>query len=432
MSDPYAVWDALLASCACVFTQPSLALFKELASAWVLCPGRRTLTRMIRMMLPRPRRAHDAYHRFLRVGAWSLAPLWRVVAEGLVTCLAGDNSELMLDLDDTLFHKTGRKVLGAGIFRDAVRSSKNSVVYALGLNLVVLTLRLRPPWGGEPLALPINLRLYRKAGPSHLDLAEAMIQEVASWFPERRWTLCTDGAFASLAGRSLPHTHVISRMRRDAALYELPLRPRKRRRGRPRKKGKRLPCPEQMARRYSKGWKRRVIDIRGRAKQRLLYARPVLWYNLCSDRQVLLVIVRDPTHKQPDDFLFTTNLDAGPPDVASHYQGRWSIEDTFRNVKQFLGGEDPQTWKAQGPERAAALALWLYTAVWQWYIVTQGSKRTWPRLPWYLSKATPSFADALASLRRALWRRRIFPRTGPRSLMPKLAETLIEALARAA
>jgi len=61
-------------------------------------------------------------------------------------------------------------------------------VFAHGLNLVVLTLRVPPPWGGEPLGLPINMRLYRKGGPSLLDLGQAMIEEVAGWLPDRRAT----------------------------------------------------------------------------------------------------------------------------------------------------------------------------------------------------------------------------------------------------
>lgn len=42
----------------------------------------------------------------------------------------------------------------------------------------------------------------------------------------------------------------------------------------------------------------------------------------------------------------------------------------------------------------------LRIAVWHWYLTTQGTKVSWPSLPWYQSKKTPSFADALASLRR--------------------------------
>jgi hypothetical protein len=412
-----------------VFTLPSFALFCQLVSAWVLCPGRHTVTRMLGMLDSRRRRPHDAYHRFLRAGAWSLGELWRLLAGKLVASLVPQGS-LLLDLDDTLFHKAGRKIEGAGVFRDAVRSTRASVVYALGLNLMVLTLRVRPPWGGEPLGLPVNLRLYRKGGPSHLDLGEEMIRQLAGWFPDRKLSLCCDGAFASLAGRSLPRTHVTSRMRRDAALFELPPPRKPRRRGRPRKRGRRLRTPEGMAR-HSQGWTRKTVDFRGRLEKRILLVRPVLWYSVRPDRQVLLVIVRDPTGKQHDDFFFTTDLDDTPEDVASRYAGRWSIEDTFRNVKQFLGGEDPQTWKHQGPERAAALSLWVYSAVWHWYLTTQGTRVSWPSLPWYQSKKTPSFPDALASLRRILWGT-IISTSAPRSVMPKTVAVLIEALARAA
>lgn len=431
MRDLGSFWEHFLDGYAPVFTVPSFLLFRELMSAWVLCPGRRTVTRMIRVLRTHARRAHDAYHRWFRAGVWGLPALWRILAQEMVARWAPEG-DLSVDVDDTLFHKTGRKVQGAGTFRDAVRSTAKRVAYAWGLNLVVLTLRVTPPWGGEPLGLPINLRLYRKGGPSHIDLAEAMIREAAEWFPDRRLRSCADGAYATLAGRSCPRTDVTSRMRRDAALYAPPPPRKKGQRGRPAKKGRRLPSPEKLARRTRKGWTLAEVNERGRNVPRLLLARPVLWYQVCPDQLVLLVIVRDPAGVQPDDFLFTTDLVASPAAVAGQYAGRWSIEDTFRNVKQCLGGEDPQTWKGQGPERAASLAMWLYASVWHCYIASKGSQASWPSLPWYERKRTASFPDALAGLRRALWRERIFAKSGSQPVTRKIVETLIEVLARAA
>jgi hypothetical protein len=118
--------------------------------------------------------------------------------------------------------------------------------------------------------------------------------------------------------------------------------------------------------------------------------------------------------------------------VASIYAGRWSIEDTFRNTKQLLGGEDPQSWKGQGPERAAALSLWTYSVVWLWYVVCHGAQAPWRPRPWHTAKRTPSFADALAVLRRALWARRIFDGSDSRSHRTKFPDALIDALAEAA
>jgi hypothetical protein len=39
----------------------------------------------------------------------------------------------------------GRKVNGAGSFRDRIRSRGQRTVFGQGLNLVVLTLRIQPP-----------------------------------------------------------------------------------------------------------------------------------------------------------------------------------------------------------------------------------------------------------------------------------------------
>jgi hypothetical protein len=431
MSHGAETWGLLLSALAVGFTEPSSALFRNLVHGWVLCPCRRTVTQMIRLGDPEGAHAHDAYHRLLRTGAWTMPRLWKTLTLALVTAAvpAGD---VLLDVDDTLFHKVGRKVSGSGIFRDAVRSTVRRVVYARGLNLVVLTLRVSPPWGGEPLGLPVNLRLYHKGGATHLDLAEEMVREIASWLPERSIRLAGDGAYASLARRGMPRTHVTSRMRRDAALFELPPPRKPHQRGRPRKRGARLPTPEAWARSARLKFQSATIEIRGRTETRLLASKQVLWYAVCPSRPVLLVVVRDPAGKQPDDFFFTTDLEATAAAVASHYSGRWSIEDTFRNVKQVLGGEQPQCWAGQGPERTAALSFWIYSAVWLWYLRVHGSRITWTPLPWYPLKRSASFADALAALRRALWRQRVFPTTEGRALPMKLVDGLIDALARAA
>jgi hypothetical protein len=179
--------------------------------------------------------------------------------------------------------------------------------------------------GGEPLGLPINVRLYRKGGKSHTELAEDMIGELADWLPHRRFHLCADGAYACLAGRGLPRTHFTSRLRRDAALFEKAPPRQQGRRGRPRKKGRRLPTPEQIAARLTPAnWQRTVIDMRGHRVDRLLYSRPVLWYHTCPDHLVRLVIVRDPEGTQPDDFFFTTDLAAAASPIEAGVRGQVS------------------------------------------------------------------------------------------------------------
>lgn len=229
-----------------VFRAPSYAVFTDLLTGWLLAPGRRTITAMIAVADPTGRRAHDAYHRFLRDGGWSMRRLWRVLAVHAVGAFA-PTGVVSLDCDDTLFHKTGRQVAGAGVFRDAVRSTGRQVVYALGLNLVVVTLRVTPSWGGMPIAVPINAGCTRNGTPRPpWPTPPRWSGELTGWLPDRSFRLCADGAYACLAGADLPRTHLTSRMRRDAALYQ-PAPPRTGRCGRPHAKGDRLPTPPELA-----------------------------------------------------------------------------------------------------------------------------------------------------------------------------------------
>src|SRR6266581_4843326 len=275
----------------------------------------------------------------------------------------------------------------------------------LGLNVVVVCLRVDPPWGGTPIALPLNLRIRaKKNGKKTTELAAEMVAEIAGWLPDRRFHLTGDGACATLAGAGQPRTHVTSRLRRDAALYA-PAPPRTGRRGRPRTRAARL----------------------GRSQ-----CSDVLWYQVRKDALVRLVIVRDPSGIEPDDFFVTTDLSATGAQTATRYAGRWPIECCFKEVKQHAGAEHPQTWKHNGPARAVMLAFWLHTAVWCCYLASWDGKPTWRVRPWYTRKATPSFLDALAALRRDLWHQRITGMSSSAPLPGKILGPLLDTLAEAA
>lgn len=429
-----ATWTILVQSFSSAFTAPTTQIFLALISGWVLCTGRHTITGMIPFADPEGRQAHDAFHRFLPDARWQMDVLWKLLTLLLVQTFV-PRGTIELDLDDTLFHRWGRQVCGAGWWRDAVRSTGKQTVYAWGLQVVVLTLRVYPPWGGEPLGLPILMRLHRKDDASLLELAQAMLQLVAAWLPERTFRLHADGFYAPLAGplgRQTPvRFHLVSRIRRDAVLYQpLPQTRGPKKRGRPRTKGPRLSTPEQMAH-HVRSWRPVTTIERGQEKKRLVYTREVLWYHVLKT-PIVLVISRDPTGKERDDFFFTTDRSLPAAQAIGGFAGRWSIEDTFKNTKQILGGQEPQTYKGPGPERAAMLSLWLGSLVWLWFLQQpcQAHKVTGPA--WYPRKTRPSFQDAWAALRRHLWSQRIKSMFGPSPGHTQNLAVLINALSRAA
>jgi len=422
-------WTELLQQFFPIFTTPTSEIFLRLITGWILCTTRRTVTGIIPFADPMNLRAHDAYHRFFPNARWNMTKLWRILAIMLVQkfCRTG---VVALALDDTLFHRSGRKVDGAGWWRDAVRSTKKSIVFAWGLNLIVLTLQIQPPWGGEPLGLPINIKLHRKNGPTLIELAMEMINEVKQWLPERSFRVVGDGFYATLAGKALDGVTIISRIKRNANLYALPPKRKRKGRGRPRTKGRKLAKLEKMAA-HIQNWETITFRQRSKTIKRQVFTRVVLWYTV-SRKPILLVISRDPDGKEKDDFFFTADLNMTAAQVLECYNDRWAIEDTFKNTKQLLGGQQPQTFKGKGPERAACLSLWLYSLVWLWYLSQKSQQRYFIVQPWYCQKTTPSFADAIGCLRRELWQERINSMFGKSAVHDNKFQYLLEALAPAA
>jgi hypothetical protein len=422
------------------FTTPGTLLFEQLVTAWALCPGRRTLTRLWSVIPADRRRRYGAYARWVREGKWSPDELWRHLVVQLAEHWA-PGGRLVLLLDDTLVNKSGRQVDGAGYFHDAVTSTAVAhKVTAWGLNVVVLALRVPSPWGGEPLALPVMVRLHRKSRKgtteeeeelSLIERAAWMVFRLIEWLRERRFRLVADGAYASLLRYEFPRTAVITRIRRDAALYDL-APPRTGRRGRPRTKGQRLANPLGLAATLTDAdWSTVQVCVRGRMVERRLWSRTLLWYETARSRPLLLVIVRDPAGHQHDDFFITDDTSMTAAEVVELYSDRWAIEDTNRNLKQYVGIQHPQSWVGEGPERVVVLAGWLYSAVWHWFLTTHPEQSTWPDQPWYPTKCTPSFADALAALRSDTWSA-ILGASAPNLDSPQIATTLISVLAKAA
>lgn len=421
-------WHGILKQFFPVFSTPTAGIFAAMATGWVLCTGRRTITGIYQFADPAGIKSHDAYHRFLREGRWEMASLWKMLGMLLVRALCR-GLVIHLDADDTVYHHCGRKVNGAGWFRDAVRSGTR-LVFAHGLNLIVVTLRIYPPWGGEPLALPINMRLHRKDGAKPCRLLEEMLRQIACWMPEKRFIVHFDGFYASLADTAIDNVTYVSRMRKHSLIYELTPPRKPHTKGRTRKRGARLPWPEELAGQV-RDYRLVVTTERGKKRKRLAWCKKVIWYNM-SRRPVLMVISRDPTGREKDDFFFTTDLDAAAGEVISGFAGRWAIEDTFKNTKQLLGGQEPQSFKGKGPQRGAAMSFWLYSAVWLWYLEQKNWRTGLPIRPWYLAKSRPSFADAIANLRRTLWLQRIKVTIENMPVHQKIPECIIAALCRAA
>ena len=369
------------------FTQPSFGTAWELLLAWVMCLGKHTLYRVAQTtrpdLIPDHARRHglDSYYNFFERSAWQPQGLAHRVANLILTTLQLLGVIVLL-VDDTLAHKRGRSVWGLGWFRDAVASTKKRTATASGHNWVVLAVAVGVPFTNVPiLALPLLARLHLPgtAQPSCADLARQMLAAVLEWFPHRRFTLVGDSAYATkgLLEDLDERVTFVGRLRGDAAVYD-PIVPvaKKGQRGPKAKKGPRLPSPKQAAlkadrKRLAVGawlWQTVAVVVYGAPRSLQAFTYEVVWPTVLGLRAIQVVVVRDPSGRMRDAYLFTTDLGASLNWVITMFAWRWAIEVMFRASKQVMEVEAPQHWSQQSVEKVAPWVWSMQSVIMVWYI----------------------------------------------------------------
>lgn len=198
---------------------------------------------------------------------------------------------------------------------------------------------------------------------------------------------------------------MVSRIRKDAALFAPPALKKTNKPGRPRKKGKRLPSPKDIAPADKKNWLVLKLNLYGNIVRRQVFQSQALWYEVSPNRPVTIVLVRNPQNACADEFFFTTDLTLSTAEIIYIYTGRWPIEVVFREAKQYLGIQDSQARKQQAVLRTTPFCLWLNSLIKVWFILENKDKKiVVPKHdPWYPSKTTISFQDMLNALRHTFW-----------------------------
>jgi len=302
----------------------------------------------------------------------------------------------------------------------------------------VLALWVPLPFGsGRGFALPVLFRLYvstkrggerhragqrqgrvgprlkgaRKAHAQHpqvtkLELLRGMVSLLAQWAAERTVYLVVDSAYA---GRTVledrpPNVHVVSRLRFDAALYAPPPPRRPGQKGRPRRRGDRLPALQQRIARCRR-WTALPLVLYGRAVTPRTFTLEAVWYGALRSQLIRIVVVRDPSGRRRDEAFFCTDLSRDAAFILQTYSRRWTLEVTFHDAKQHLGFGQAQNQATHAVERTAPFAGVVYSLVLLWAAahLQQGGTLSWIVRPWYRSKTAVAFPDLLMALRQELW-----------------------------
>jgi DDE superfamily endonuclease len=430
MPDLPARFAGLILAFAPLFVHRSWRHAQLLLIGAILTPGRRTVASVLRILGRAQDRRFVNVHRILNRAAWSPRAGGRILL-GLLIAAFAPRGPVVMALDDTI---------AKGIYRDPVRSSDSHFVKASGLRWMSLMLLAPIPWAGRIWALPFltalvpSERACRERGRRHkplLDVGRQLALQARRWLPGRDLVLVGDGSFSALlfldAMRRARIT-AITRLRLDAALYE-PAPPRPPGTiGRPRTKGARLPTLAATLVAKDTRWHAVVVSgWYGSAQRGIEVASgTAVWrHGGLPVVPIRWVLVRDPESRFAPQALLCTDLDREPMQIVSWFVRRWSVEVTFQEVRAHLGVETQRQWSDTAVARTTPCLLALFSIV--TLLAARLPARQRQRIAaaaWY-PKPRPTFADALAAVRCAIWRERTLAtsprrraRTKPRFRLP--------------
>lgn len=383
----------------------------------ILTPGRRTVCAALRMMGLAESPVFSQYHQVLNRAIWSSHQASRVLLMLLLTILGQDRGPLVFGIDETIERRWGSRIKARGIYRDAVRSSQSHFVKTSGLRWLVLAWLTPIPWAQRIWALPFltvlapSARYYADKVCRHKNLtdwARQMIVQLRRWLPQHDLVVVGDAGYAVLdllhACRQLERpVTLVTRLRLDAALYE-PAPPYSGR-GRPRKKGKRLPTLKALLTAKTTLWCQQETPwYQGTIYPLELASDTAIWYHTGKPPvPIRWVLIRDPQGVYEPVALLSTDLNIRPQQIVAWFVRRWTIEVTFAEARRHLGVETQRQWSDLAILRSTPALMGLFswiTLVAHHLQQTQSSPV--PQTAWYI-KPLPTFGDAMAWVRHLLW-----------------------------
>lgn len=401
-------WIALVAPFQDCFRPEVFLTFRLMLTAWVVCLGRRTISRVWETTGHSADEDHSRAFRLFNHAAWNWDEVCRILLIRLLAAFV-PGTRAWLVLDDTLCHKRGARVAFGGFFLDAVLSTKKHKVFRFGTNWVTLGLVVQLPFRPDRFfCLNVLWRVYSKktAGlPHHTksQLARQMLEVVAEWLPGHDLYAVADNAYVGKhLLKGLPgNAHVLGPIHWKAALTRpLPGGPQGRRRI-----GEGLSTPRQAMDDPRWEWADlRLRHPKGEKDLRVKAVGPCCWYASAGQRALQVVLVRDPDGEWRDEALLSTDAGLSAQEVVAGYLRRWSVEVAYCEGKQLLGFHDPMVWSGKAVQRAHPLVWFVADLVVLWFATAgQGEPAAERHRPWYRDKVRPTFADMLACCRLHLW-----------------------------
>ena len=264
---------------------------------------------------------------------------------------------LLLALDDTINPKTGKKIFGCASFFDhAAKANQSNYPWSQNVAAIGLLKIIKGRWAWLPLAFRFyhmkktiaagKVKINGKAPLFQTKYAQAveMLSKISMTFRDTPLLIITDswfgndGLFKPMREVVGQHTHILSRLRVNAAMYAQPSERKENQRGRSRKYGDKIGNAASLASEFLKYAITYSVNLYGKQRDVIAFDKIVILKTLKCTVRVVWVYRRSQWVA-----LFTTDLDLTVEQIIEYYGARWKIEAGFKEIKQEIGSSKSQT-----------------------------------------------------------------------------------------
>lgn len=377
----------------------------------VMAKGRRTVTSWLRAAGLRT--GWEDYYYFLS----AVGQVCEVMAMLLLRLLVRNllpEGPLVFAIDDTPTKRYGPKVEGAGWHHNPTPGPAGQKLLYGHLWVTLAWIVRHPLWGA--IGLPVHARLYVRQddvkmlarGPEWKFLTKLVLaKQLVDWtmrglaFLGRPLWFVTDGGYAKRpflqVARQQPGVVIISRLRRDAALYTVPkpVPAVKRGRGRPRIYGKqRISLAKRAG--QKRGWQQVTCRQYGQEVVKKIKTFEATYKP--AEGRIRVVLVKETHGWLP---FFSTDPAMIATTIVEQAADRGALEQDHHDLKEVEGTGQQQVRNLWANVGAFHMTLWVHclTELWAWFqpkeaLCDRGDS------PWDDPHRRPSHADRRKALQR--------------------------------
>ena len=288
------------------------------------------------------------------------------------------NGRLIVALDDYINPKTGTKIFGcAKVFDHAAKQNQSQYPWAQNVVALGLLKVIKGRWA----CLPLSQRYYfqekfiknnkptYKGQPIAFEKkhrqAVDMLNVFAAQFPKSKVLVVSDswfgndGLWSPLRKNLGLRADMLSRLRSNNNLFDLPETPTEKSAGRPKKYGRKLGTASSLASEYRDQACEYTVNLYGHDRTVLAYDQVFMVKTLKCPIRVVWVF-----RKTQWVSLFTTDLSLSVTEIIEYYGARWKIEAGFKELKRDIGSAETQSRKPVAVENHLNFCMMATSLTW--------------------------------------------------------------------